>query len=170
MILKAVLLSIYLVFICISDARERKIKNKHTIVLLLTGLLIGVMEKQMVSCLIGMALPLMLFPLFALRMLGAGDIKAFCAIGALVGWKLSLYTMAFSFISGGIMAICIMIVQANGTKRIRYFFNYLRSCFLTKKIQGYGFGGNQNSWFRFSYAICTGTVLMFVNEITHFIM
>jgi len=166
-VLKIVLLLVFLVSINITDYKEYKIKNKNIVPLLLAGLILSIFSGSFIDSIYGMLIPLVLFPFYALRMLGAGDVKALCAIGAVVGFRASLYTMAFSFISGGIIAIIFTVVNRNFRERMKYLFSYLKLCFFSRKVQQYGFGGGTKSYFRFSYAISAGTVLMLINEYLH---
>ncbi len=163
-IIKILLCLAFLVAINISDVKEYKIKNKIVLPMLIAGLILGIIAKNFTDCIFGMLLPLILFPFYALKMLGAGDVKALCAIGAVVGLESSAMTLIFTFLSGGVIAVIFLIIRSNFINRMKYLFGYLKMCFLTKSIQKYDFGGSSEGYFRFSYAITAGTILMFVNE------
>lgn len=114
----------------------------------------------------GMLIPFILFPLFMLRMLGAGDIKALCAIGSIVCFKLSVYTILFSIIGGGIIALLFMIFRKNSIERFKIFFKYLKLCFFLRKLLSYEAFSDSKSIFRFSFGIAAGftlTVLKYYN-------
>jgi prepilin peptidase CpaA len=49
------------------------------------------------------------FPLFALRGLGAGDVKLVAALGAWIGPGQTLWLAAFSGIAGGVVALGVAI-------------------------------------------------------------
>lgn len=147
-----------------TDFTGYKIKNKIIVPVIIIGLLWGAYRGNAVNCLWGMIIPLVLFPLYALKMLGAGDVKALCAIGAVVGFEKSVETLIFTFIGGGILAFVIMVVNKNGKQRFKNLFNWFRSCFYTRKIENYNFGGGERSCFRFSCAITLGFVFMVVNN------
>jgi prepilin peptidase CpaA len=111
--------------------------------------------------LIGCVLPiLVLLLLYALKMLGAGDIKLFSAIGAIMGVKFVLYSLVFSFLAGGIIAIIVMLVRRNFNERLAFLINYLKNCILTRSVQPYPDFLNSSGRFRFSYAIVFGTIVI----------
>lgn len=113
----------------------------------------------------GCILPAMLLmPLYGLKMIGAGDIKLFCAVGSVAGISLVVYIMILSFLSGGIIAVIIMIARKNLKKRFIYLFNFLKSCILSHCIQSYpDFSeGHHDFRFRFSYAVASGAILCFI--------
>ena len=103
---------------------------------------------------------LLLFPLFVLRMLGAGDIKLFSAIGALMGVGFVFGVMLAAFLCGGVLALLLMAARRNGAQRMRYFWGYIKNCFLTGSFPPYtDFAGKpEGVVFRFSYAIALGTM------------
>jgi prepilin peptidase CpaA len=85
-------------------------------------------------------------------MLGAGDIKLFCAIGAIMGAKFALWSIAFSFIAGGFIGAIIMIFRKNALLRFKCLLNYIKTCFLTLSLSPYGdFDGN-SAGAKFPYA------------------
>ena len=72
----------------VQDIKQRKIKNATVLMCLAAGIIFSLVPQgpcTLKNSLIGAAIPLVLFPFFALKMLGAGDIKAFCALGAVFG-------------------------------------------------------------------------------------
>lgn len=108
---------------------------------------------------LGALLPvLFLFALFALRMLGAGDIKLFCAVGAIMGAEFTAYATAFSFLAGGIIAIAVMLARGNVRKRFAFVAVYLKTVFLTQSFVPYTDFNDKGDGakFRFSPAIAAG--------------
>lgn len=155
---------IFAAVITVSDFKTYKIKNKCVLVALAVGLILGIVSGNIGSSLGGMVLPLVLFPLYALRMLGAGDVKALCAIGAILGFHDSVRNLLFTFLAGGAIGIAFLVINKNGLSRFRHLWNYLRSCFLVCKIEKYDFGGGEKSYFRFAYAIVGGLILTALNS------
>ena len=110
---------------------------------------------------------LCLFPFFALRMLGAGDVKALMAIGAMLGWPLAGWALAYSILGGGLIALMVLLVRQNGKERLKYLWNYFKLCFFSCSIQPYTKEMKAGSdKFRFSFGITLGiTILLMKNVI-----
>lgn len=166
--IKSLELAILITLSLVSDTREYKIKNTITLGIstigLITNLILYGLEGLIFS-LAGWLIPVvLLFIFFALRMLGAGDIKLFAAVGAIMGWKFSVYSIIYSFIAGGIIALIIMLVRKNAIKRLRYFIHYIKNCLLTLSLQDYSDFKNHSAEdkFRFSYAAAPGILLQAV--------
>jgi Flp pilus assembly protein, protease CpaA len=163
--IKLVLLFMLVLAALFSDIKTYKIKNVLIIFFVIAGVGLNTLAfgvKGLADCLLGTVLPFfLLILLFAARMLGAGDIKLFCAAGAIMGWQYILYCMAFSFMAGGVIALIIMLAGRNFIKRFKYLAVYLKSCFLTKSILSYGnfTEKNDGTKMRFSYAVTAGTFL-----------
>lgn len=164
--IKFLLLGLLLILVLISDIRTRKIKNLIVFPFMLIGLLISLCDSGMpgiIKASWGIVFPvLILFPLFLLKMLGAGDIKCFCAIGAIMGDSFVTNSIIYSFVTGGVLALIIMIVNKNAVKRFRHLIVYLKTCFLTFSFSQYDNFNTSNGVFRFSYAIILGVSLQFI--------
>ena len=173
--LKLVEISLLLIIAVYQDIKTSKIKNFITYPAVLVGLatnttLSGVGGLK--DSLAGIIIPiLVLFVFYALNMLGAGDLKLFGAIGSIMGVEFVLCDLAYSFISGGVMAIILISIRKNSFRRLKYLFNYLKSCALTLKLEKYQeFDGN-DGLFRFSYAILAGSLITFSDGVfTHILI
>ena len=158
-------LILLMAFALASDIKTYKIKN----LIIIAFITIGLISNFIIDGLTGLttsaiatALPAcILIILFALNMLGAGDIKLFCAIGAISGVKFVLYCIVYSFLAGGIIAFIIMLANRNFIQRSKYLFNYIKACILTLSLQPYTDFNvkNDGSKFHFSYAIACGVVM-----------
>lgn len=75
-----------------------------------------------------------LLPVYALSMLGAGDVKLFMAAGAMTGLAGSILSMIAAFFIGAVISVTLMIKYRNFLKRLQFFLNYINllksSCFL----------------------------------------
>jgi prepilin peptidase CpaA len=107
---------------CIADVTTRRIPNVLTfgaaaaalIIHAATGGMSGVAHATL-GWLVGAAL---FFPLFALRGLGAGDVKLLAAVGAWLGPVAIVLTALYAAIAGGVMAVVVGL-----------FHSYLRTAF-----------------------------------------
>lgn len=95
------------------DIRYRRIPNKLVLITLIAGIAVNTFFKGwpgLLSSLGGMALAFgIMFLLHAFGTMGAGDVKLFAAIGALVGTSLVPKTFLVVAITGGALAILKMI-------------------------------------------------------------
>lgn len=164
MIVKSIICAVFLVLINITDIKGFKIKNKVVLPTIIIGLIYGLISNSFLDSIYGMLIPLVLFPLYALKMLGAGDVKALCAVGAVLGFKLSVMTLLLTFVSGGVIALGFMLFNKNFKERFKNLFLYLKMSFFMRKMDKYNYGGGEKSYFRFSFAITTGTILAIVNN------
>jgi len=157
-----VILAVVLAAAITGDILRYRISNAIVAAGLAAGFLINFLiegPEGLIKSSLGAILPaILLFVLFALRMLGAGDIKLFCATGAIMGAEFTAYAAAFSFLAGGIMAIAIMIARGNARKRFAFVATYLKTVFLTQSFVPYtDFDDKSDSAkFRFSPAIAVG--------------
>lgn len=149
----------------ISDIGTCKIKNILIVIFTCTGLVTSLAAeglKGLAGSAAGAVIPfILLFTLYFLRMLGAGDIKLFCTIGAIGGPVFVIYSMVYSFLSGGIMALALILLRRNARERAAYLTAYIKACFLSRSLLPYtDFTNNSDgAKFRFSIAIACGTVI-----------
>lgn len=68
---------------------------------------------------------LLLYPLYKIGVLGAGDVKLFIMIGCFYAAKDMAYILAGAFVIGAVFSVCKLVVERNGRERFRYFFTYL---------------------------------------------
>ena len=148
----------------ISDIKFYKIRNKVTLTFMSAGLITGFFIqgcRGVLNSFFGIIIPfILLFVFYALRMLGAGDIKLFCALGAIFGWKYIIVIIAYSFIAGGIIAIALMAKRRNARARFRHFCEYFKMVFLLQSFRPYTeFEDKEDKGkFRFAYAVFVGTL------------
>ena len=162
------ILALLLIAAVVGDIRDYRIYNLPVALGLAAGLLLnliaGSFEGFLWSLLAALIPAVLLMILFVLRMLGAGDIKLFCAIGAIMGVRFVLYAMAFSFLAGGIIAIGIMLVRGNIRQRLGHISNYLKNWFLTRTFIPYTDFGDKSDGakFHFSLAIAAGCSIQII--------
>ncbi len=137
-----------------TDLKVFKIKNQLTGSFIVLGLLYHFVQGNLINSLGGLIFPLILFPLFALRMMFAGDIKLFCALGAVVCFPNIVGITLLSIVLNGIIAMVLLITRKNGRKRFQYLFDYIKRCFLLKTILQYTeVNREDNGFYRYTYGI-----------------
>ncbi len=149
----------------LGDIRTYKIRNSITLPFIVLGAATNIYLQGLPGLrfsFMGMLVPfLLLAGLFVLKMLGAGDIKAFCAVGSIMGAEFVINAMAYSFLAGGVIASALILLRGNGKERFKHLFSYLKYCLLTLKLQPYGDFEDKSKGdkFRFAYAITCGTCI-----------
>jgi prepilin peptidase CpaA len=140
----------------INDIKHYKIPNKLNLCFLIAGIAFNLWTGDIRSALIGIVLPFVLFPLFALRMMGAGDIKLFCAIGAIVGFPHIVSIMAYSIVFNGVIALILMVARKNcdGFKRLWQWCKFTAVCGQVVEYQS--LDSKQKNIFRYAYGITLG--------------
>ncbi|HHX17248.1 MAG TPA: prepilin peptidase [Clostridium sp.] len=171
MTIKLTVLFITLVLSAYFDYKYFKIKNFVVYPAILSGILINLIISGtggLKDSIFGTIVPFItLFLLYALRFLGAGDVKLFSAIGAIMGMEFGIYCMAHSFLFGAFLALLIMIKRKNFFERFKKLFLYLRNSFILMKFEKYQeFGGEKSGIFRFSYAILGGAIITVIHQLT----
>ena len=146
------------------DIRTRKISNR----LILSGLVLGCIRnlsqygwKGSIYFLILISLPVLVFYLlFLMRALGAGDIKLFSVISSCIGLKGVLDIIIYSFLTGAVLSLIVLIHNKNLYSRIAYLSEYVKRALYTKSIAKYDYksDGKQN-FIHFSVSIFVGYVV-----------
>ena len=77
------------------------------------------------------------FPLFRLRMIGAGDVKLMALIVGFLGFGTGVPVILYGFFIGAVLAFLKMLVCRNLHQRLRYCFAYFRRLFLTGERMPY---------------------------------
>lgn len=148
----------------LQDIRLFKIKNITILVGIFTGVLFLITQEDISSMLNyfgGMIVPiLILFPLFMLRMFGAGDIKLLSVVGLFLGIQAAIHIIIASIVIGGILSIIKLVQNRNIKQRVAYFMQYVRgtSCGIRS---GY-YDANSDNYtnaIHFSIAILVAVVL-----------
>lgn len=111
------------------DVRSRRIPNRLVFPGALLGMLINSVPLQVEGWLAPVATPLglpmalagfaaglaLLLPMYALKAMGAGDVKLLAMTGAFLGPYAVAIVMLFSLLAGGVMAV--LVAAWNGTLR-----------------------------------------------------
>ena len=117
----AVLLALVLAA-AVYDVLSRRIPNWLTVAGVLIGVALNGFLDQgrsglFTSSLLGLAIAFgVYFVLYALRAMGAGDVKLMAAVGAIVGWPNWFGIFIITAILGGIMALVLVVARGRVKK------------------------------------------------------
>mgnify|MGYP003505151907 CR=1 FL=1 len=156
-----IVLGTYLLVAMLFDLATYRVSNKLILLGLLFGLVLQISRYQIWGILyfsIGVFTPiLILFVLFLGNVLGSGDIKLFSVISGSLGVSIGIQCIWYSFIAGAILAIILLVFRNNFLLRFQHFFQYLKTCFISKSMDVYCEKGRRDkSTFHFTTAIFVG--------------
>lgn len=124
---------------CYCDYQRRKIPNKLLFVMFLLGLgqqsvaggggICFVVRCAVVLCL--------LYPLFRIGALGAGDVKLYGVCGGFLPGEKFLFFFFVSMLIAAVISLLKMIKEGNVTERVRYLGDYLFSVICSGKVRLY---------------------------------
>ncbi len=108
---------------CWCDLRTRRIPNVLTFPAAVLGLITAIASHGGLGALssaAGLLVGLLLFcPLFALKGLGAGDVKLLGALGAWLGTTAVLMVAFYTALAGGVLAIALIVRHRYGSQAMR---------------------------------------------------
>lgn len=107
-----IFLVVLLVLASAQDIKERKIANKLNVAGLLCGLVLSFFRPDITfgESALGAAVALGVgFACWMLKIFRAGDAKLLCAVGAFVGWKMSLNCLLLAILVGAVAGIPLLI-------------------------------------------------------------
>ncbi|MCM1386864.1 MAG: A24 family peptidase [Bacillus sp. (in: Bacteria)] len=123
------------------DFKHDRIDNVWILFGILSGLGFRIQEGGwygVYGAVISMVIPFaLLYPIFKIGALGAGDIKLFMAVGSFLQTESLLYVLICSFIIAALFSLMKMISESNFTKRMHYLFSYLSELFTTREWKLY---------------------------------
>jgi prepilin peptidase CpaA len=116
-VLAGVLFVALLLAACVTDVRARRIPNALVLVLAACGLAYSAISGPFLPgvgrAVAGMAVGLGIWlPLYALRMIGAGDVKLFAGAAAWLGPGLAAWAALLSALLGGVLAIVALVLSS----------------------------------------------------------
>lgn len=126
----------YLFLICATDTLYSKIPNVFTVALILIGLTTNIV----ISGLPGIGLSIMgltvglalLIVPFLMGGMGAGDVKALAALGALLGPGKTFQIFLYMGIIGGFLGLVFHLLSSDTRKELRHYAATLKNIYLTK--------------------------------------
>lgn len=81
---------------------------------------------------------LLMYPLFKIGVLGAGDVKVFMMIGSFLNVSGLLMVLVWAFVIGAVFSLIKLLIERNGKERICYFLSYLSEVIRTRQWKLYG--------------------------------
>jgi prepilin peptidase CpaA len=119
------------------DIRSRKIPNWLTVCGILGGLIINLIwhgNEGILFSISGLFVGLcLLFVLYTLGALGAGDVKLFAAIGAIAGTEFVFNNIIYSLVYAGIIGCFILIARRLVKQRAAWIISIVYSLLLLKE-------------------------------------
>ena len=102
---------------CVSDLRTRRIPNALVLVIAVAGIVFSAVTKSFAmgltqaggGLLTGLAIWI---PFYALRMLGAGDVKLFAASATFLGARSAVDAAVYTALYGGALALLYMVLHS----------------------------------------------------------
>jgi len=160
-----------LVVAVLHDLRERRIPNFLVVGGIVIALLVSAIDKGLGgigSSLTGMLLGMALFlPFFALRLIGAGDVKLFGVVGGFVGVNALLMVWFYTLLAGGVLGVVSILLARSAPQFFRNMKLLLIS--MTYRVQGVGMSleemATQTSVrIPYAVAIAAGVVIWMVRQ------
>lgn len=120
------------------DLHSYRIPNEVILIGFGAGLIYRCWEGDVAKGAIGLLLPiLLLYPLFYIHALGAGDIKLFAVIGMFLGYPDIFYFIISAFFFGAGLSVIQIVRYGNLKSRMYYFICYISNYLRTKKVEAY---------------------------------
>lgn len=137
-----VLCSAFLLLICVTDTFYARIPNLANVSLLIFGVAYNIYQAgpegivlSVLGLLTGLAL---LFIPYLAGVMGAGDVKALAALGAVVGPATVFQVFLYTGLIGGVLALFHSAFNAEQRRRWKNLFGHLRTTLLTRDVRDAG--------------------------------
>lgn len=124
----------------LADLKTDRIPNGFILLGTIIGISGGVLSGRGLSDILASVLLafLLMYPLYMIGALGAGDVKLFAMIGSFVAAGEFLAILAGAFFIGAGFSLIKLSAEKNGRERFRYFFSYLHEIRRTGHWKVYG--------------------------------
>ena len=125
----------------VMDLRTARVDNGWILFSMIAGFTGRLMERGISGlwgAVAGCLLPMILLGwMFPFHMMGAGDIKLFCALGVSLGGTAVMKCIVASMLIGACMSLFFMISQGCFRRRFYYFAEYAEELLRTGQIRPY---------------------------------
>lgn len=124
----AVILAIVLVTTVATDIKERRIPNVIVLPATLLGLIVNAFRPGGLSfSLEGLGIGfIVMFVLYMLGAISAGDVKLSAAVGALAGPLFAIGELGWTILISSVVGIAFMLVSGRGNELVKYTFTYFK--------------------------------------------
>lgn len=118
-----------------------KIYNEWILLSVMAGLSYAVWQgggSGLLRSLLTMTIPIvLLYPLFMIGGLGAGDVKLLAAVGCFLSIRGVIVTIGLSFLTGAVISLLKMLAERNFLQRMRYLWSYILDVFKSREWKFY---------------------------------
>lgn len=123
-----------------ADLKTDRIPNGFILLGMVIGIVGSVLSGRELSDILASMLPafLLMYPLYMIGALGAGDVKLFVMIGSFQTAGDFFPILTGAFVTGAGFSLIKLAVEKNGRERFRYFFSYLHEVWRTGHWRIYG--------------------------------
>ena len=147
------------------DVRYRRIPNRQVLTILLCGIAVNAFFGGLAgtfASLLGMVLAFaLMLTLHILGTMGAGDVKLFSAIGAVLGSSLVLPTFVIVAVTGGILAICKMVYERRAAVTIQRVGQFFVGLLPGQTVPRFSIPADPTYTLPYAVPICLGSVVSF---------
>lgn len=136
-----IILFLLLTVAAVTDLMFDKIYNGWVLAAMATGLAYAAWQgggSGFIQALVSMTVPIvLLYPLFMIGGLGAGDIKLLAAAGCFLTVKEVVICLGISFFLGAVFSILKMAAEKNFLQRMNYLMSYILDVFKSREWKFY---------------------------------
>lgn len=133
-------LLLLLLLSALADLKTDRIPNGFILLGIIIGIAGSVLSGRGISGILASVVLafLLMYPLYAIGALGAGDVKLFLMIGSFQTAGELMVILAGAFVIGAGFSLVKLAAERNGRERFRYFFSYLYEVWRTGHWKIYG--------------------------------
>lgn len=158
-----------LLYCAVTDVRIRKIKNRSILAGLAGGIFFLLCTGSVAALWDGISAMgfvfLIFFPLFALRMLGAGDVKLISAAALYTGWDGLQPFLLGMLAAGGVISLGKLMLYGTVRKRLRCFLVYAKGVFLTHQLSDYGIPEEKKETVGMAFPVFAGMLCCWIKDL-----
>lgn len=148
------------------DITKNKVKNMVTLPASLCGLAINTYDQGLDGLWFSIqgcftpVISLMVF--YYINVMGAGDIKLFASIGAVMGLPFVAASFVFSVYIGAVIGAVVLVRKKIFVQTMKHTLVYITYLLSTRKISAYSAKEDKKTKFNFTVAIVPGTLIQLI--------